>query len=40
MITQYNDAKLMEKAKRAGVMSFVLKENLMDVERIIHGIKG
>jgi len=37
MITQYDDPKLAEKAHSAGAIEFVLKEKLMDIERIIHG---
>jgi len=35
MITQYNDPKLEEKAKRIGACEFVLKERLVDIEGII-----
>ena len=39
IVTQYNDPKLHTKALRAGVLGFVLKEDLFDVGRIIqsHG---
>ncbi len=40
MITQYDDPKLEEKAHAAGVMNFVLKEHLFDIEQIIHGQKN
>ena len=35
MITQYNDPKLEEKAHTIGAVEFVLKENLLGIERII-----
>ncbi|MBI5022443.1 MAG: response regulator transcription factor [Ignavibacteriales bacterium] len=35
MITQYDDPKLEEKARRIGAVEFVLKEKLVDIERII-----
>jgi two-component system chemotaxis response regulator CheY len=35
VVTQYDYPNLREKAKRAGTVGFVLKENLIDIERII-----
>ena len=35
MITQHNEPSLREKAKRIGAVDFVLKENLVDIGRII-----
>jgi CheY-like chemotaxis protein len=40
MITQYDDPKLEKKAHEMGAIEFVLKEKLMDIERIIHGQKN
>jgi DNA-binding NarL/FixJ family response regulator len=40
IVTQYDDADLREKAKDAGAIGFVLKENLIDIERIIRGRKN
>ena|SRR5258708_32063068 len=36
MVTQFNDSRLQAKAKEAGAKAFVLKENLIDVERIMY----
>lgn len=38
MITQYNDPKLIEKARRSGARDCILKENLVRVEEIIRKI--
>jgi len=35
MVTQYDEPKLHEKAIFAGAKEFVLKENLIDIEKII-----
>ena len=37
IVTQYDDADMREKATLAGAVGFVLKENLVDIERIIIG---
>lgn len=37
MVTQYDEPSLRERAKQIGACDFVLKENLFDIERIIHG---
>ena len=37
IITQYDDPKLKEKARRVGANEFVLKEHLLDIEQIIRG---
>jgi DNA-binding NarL/FixJ family response regulator len=35
IVTQYNDPKLQQKALRAGACDLVLKEDLLEIERII-----
>jgi DNA-binding NarL/FixJ family response regulator len=35
MITDYDDPKLREAARRAGACEYILKENLLDVRRIL-----
>ena len=37
IVTQYDDADLLAKAKHAGAVEYVLKENLADIETIIMG---
>ena len=36
MVSQYNDPKLHEKARRLGAMESILKENLAQLDTIIH----
>ena len=40
MVTQFNNPILHERAIRTGAIDFVLKENLIDIERIIHAQKN
>lgn len=40
MITQYNDPKLLQKARCSGACACILKDNLMDIERILRGSLG
>ena len=37
IVTEYDDAKLREAARQAGAQEYVLKENLMEVRRVLLG---
>lgn len=38
MVTQYDDPKLQQMARRVGAIECILKERLIDIERIISGV--
>ncbi len=40
LITQYNEPKLLQKARRSGACACILKDNLMDIERILRASSG